>query len=384
MRRSFKYRIYLNKAQEEALNTAFYMCRTLYNSALEERISSYKKLNKFISYKQQSAYLPEIKESFKEENKFVYAQSLQYTLKTLDNAYKGFFSRCKSGKTPGFPRYKSYLKNQSICFPQCNMINGGVKLLQNQKLKIYGIPGEVKIILHRPWKGDCKTVQIKKQGDEYYLILSCNNVEKNILEKTGKTVGIDLGITNFITTDDGTKFHHPKAWRTSKEKLAFKQRKLSCQKRGSKNRLKTIKSLRKTHNKIVNQRDDWQHKMANHLVRTYDNIVIEDLNVKGMLEAKGFDVSKGNISDASFGNFVSKLTYKAESADKLLIKVNPRNTSKTCSCCGNVKKDLSILCREYLCDQCGISIDRDINAAKNILVLGTSLMDFNNPRSLSL
>jgi len=390
MRRSYKYRIYLNKNQREALVNSLYFCKNLYNAALEERISFYKRYTKSKSYVDQANQLPELKRLFEKETENIHSQSLQFVLKTLDSSFKSFFRRIKSGETPGFPRFKSIDRFKSICFPQCDLKTGGAKLLPNGRLNIRGIPGDIKINMHRPFEGRCKTIQIKKEGDLFFIILSCEGVLEKLLPKTGKTIGIDLGITSFITTDDGTKFHHPKPWKTSKEKLAYQQKKLAAKQRGSSNRAKAKSLLQRTYNKIANQRSDWQHKVANQLVKDNDVIVVENLNVKGMLEAKGFEVSKGNIADASWSNFVALLTYKAESAGRILIKVNPKNTSKTCSCCGNINKFLTLRDRVYNCDACGIAIDRDINAAINIRRLGTSLAisgEVNSPdtfRSLAL
>lgn len=173
--------------------------------------------------------------------------------------------------------------------------------------------------------------------------------------------------------DDGIKFHHPKPYKTAKEKLAYQQRKLAIKQKGSNNRNKQKKLIVKTYQKITNIREDFQHKLSKKLVRDCDKIIIEDLNISNMLEAKGFKVNKSNIQDASWGKFVEKLTYKAERADKLIVKVNPKNTSKMCSQCGNIKKSLALIDREYKCEVCGFTIDRDINAAKNIRMLGTSI-----------
>ena len=374
MQRTFKYKIYPNVKQREALLKSFDFCRFLYNSALEERINSYKSTKSSKSYAAQTSYLPEIKEMFPLETSPIYSQTLQQTLKQVDTAYKNFFRRVKEkASKAGFPRYKNKDRFRSILFPQVkpDLLKGCVKL-SNNHLKIYGIDTPIKIRYHRPFEGIAKQCRILKQGDNFYLCISCDNVPNRKLPKTGKEVAIDLGLDSFITLDDGTKFHHPKPYNTSLEKLRCRQRKLSLKVKGSNNRENQKKLVVKTHEKITNQRDDYQHKLANELVRKYDKIIIEKLNVKSMLEAKGFEVSKRNIQDASWRKFVEKLTYKAESADKLIVKVNPRNTSKMCSGCGKIKKELSLRDREYHCESCGLAIDRDLNAAKNIKVLGTS------------
>lgn len=392
MKLSFKYRIYPNKIQSQSFDSIFYFCKELYNGVLEERRSHYSKFKediknktvKSLTYNKQSSYLPEIKELFPDETKIIYSQTLQFVLKTVDNSFKNFFRRVKLNKSnknvkAGFPRFKSLNRFKSICFPQCNLFgksnngNGGVRLLPNNKLKIFGIPGEVKIKMHRPFQGRCKTVQIKKEGSNFYIVLSCENVPRNILEKTNKTIALDLGIKTFATTDDGAKFHHPKPYKTAKDKLKLANQKLSLKQRNSKNRRKALSALQKIYTKIVNIRNDWQHKAANVLIKENDVIIVEKLNISSMLEDKGYEVNKSNIQDASWGNFISLLKYKAEKAGREIIEVNPMNTSKMCSSCGSIKKYLALKDRLYSCQSCGLVLDRDVNAAINIKRLGTSL-----------
>ena len=372
---SYKYRIYLNKEQRKVLEQNFRFCSFLYNCALEERNSYYKKYKKSISYASQTAQLPEIKKSFKEQSQNIYSQSLQQVLKRLDASYKNFFRRVgQKASKAGFPRYKSADRYRSIVFPQSDLKKGGVKLLDNKKLNIFGIPGEVRVKWHRPYQGRCKQITLLKQGEHFYIVLSCDGVPKALLPKTGKEIGIDLGLNSFIMADDGTKFHHPKPYKTAKEKLAWHNRRLAAKQRGSNNRKRAKRSLAKCYERVSNVRNDFLHKVAKQLVAENDRIIIEDLNVKSMLEAKGFVAKKSNIQDASWARFASLLAYKAERAGKLLIRVNPKNTSKKCFCCSNIKADLTLEDRTYNCEACGFAIDRDLNAALNIKWLGTSLM----------
>ena len=307
MKRSYKYRLELTKSQTEVMQHTFNFCRFLYNSSLQERRSFYEKFGKGISYNTQAAELREVKREFKDQVKPIYSQCIQHVLRRLDLAYESFFKRCEKGKTPGFPRFKKYDRFRSICFPQSNLHGFGVKLLDNNKLKIYGLPGEVKVKWHRPWKGRCKQVQIVKKADKFYLVLSCDDVPKNILPSTGKTIGIDLGINSFATLDDGTSFHHPKPYKTAKEQLANYQRKLALKQKGSKNREKTKVALAKAHERIHNIREDFQHKLANKLIRENDMIIIEKLNIQDMLKSNSnSEVKNENITDASWGSFCHK------------------------------------------------------------------------------
>ena len=317
MRRTFKYRIYLNKPQQEVLHKNFNFCCFLYNSALQERKDYFSKYRKLLHYNIQASFLKEIKVEFIEQTKTIYSQNLQQVLKTVDIAYQNFFRRVKSkANKVGFPRFKPIDRFNSITFPQCDMKTGGIKLLPNNKLKIFGIPGEVKIKLHRPFQGRCKTVTIKKQSDKFYIILSCEDVPSEHLTKTNKIIAIDLGLNNFITTDDGTLFHHPKPYKTSKEKLAHLQQSLAVKQRGSNNRKKLKRSISKLYDHITNVRQDFLHKISNQLVKQNDKIIIEKLNIKSMLESKGFEVNKGNIQDASWASFAGMLHYKAERAGR--------------------------------------------------------------------
>jgi len=372
---SYKYRIYPNVIQREALDLIFGFCRNLYNCALEERISYYRKYGKSLSYNTQAKELLEIKDVCSEAAN-VYSQTLQQTLKQLDAAFVNFFRRIKnknSNDKPGFPRFKNKDRFRSILFPQCDLINGGAKRLENNKIKVFKIPGEIKVIWHRPYQGRCKQVRIVRQNEKYYIVLTCEDVPKEHRTPTGKTVGIDLGIENFITMDDGTQLHHPKPYKTAKEKLKYLQQRRAAKQLGSNNDKKIKKQIANQHEKIANIRKDYQHKITKELIRGYDVIYVEKLNIKGMLEAKSFEVKNSNITDASWGNFVAILKYKAENADSLIIEVNPKNTSKMCSCCKKINK-LALKDRIYKCEACGFEMDRDRNAAINIKRAGTVIM----------
>jgi len=320
MIKSYKYRIYPTNTQTNILNKNINSCRILYNAALEERKSYYRLFHKSLSYNKQSAELPETKEIFPEQSKTVYSQSYQNVLKRLDNAYKSFFERLKKRreqeaiekangikedkkkkkKKLGFPRFKSEDRYKSICFPQSNLNGNGVRLNSNNKLEIYGVPGEVKIKLHRSFEGNCKTVTIIRKADKYYVSLVCTDIPEEILPITENTVGIDLGIKTFVTLDNGKTYKHPKPYKTSKERLTYLNRKLSKKKFGSNNRKKFKKTLSKAHERVSNIREDFQHKLSKEIIDNNDKIIVEDLNIKSMLEAKNRKVKKSNISDAAW------------------------------------------------------------------------------------
>lgn len=392
MKLTYKYRIYPNKKQGEALLDIFELCNDLYNSALEERISFYNRYGKGVSYSDQTGELtlmkndPNFNQEIREELLNIHSQVLQQVLKQVDTSYQNFFRRVKSGADKvGFPRFKSIDRFRSICFPQCNLISGGVKRLPNNKLVVKGIPGELKVVWHRslPKEDYVKQIRIEKQSGKYYLCIHLDNVASQPLASTGKTLAIDLGLNTFIVADDGSSFHHPKPYKTSKDKLAHQSRKLEKKKRGSNNRKRLVKQIGRTYERITNIRTDFLHRVAKQLVVENDVIIIEKLNVKGMLEqekpvyieGQPFKIlpKKSNIQDASWATFVALLTYKAERAGRKIIEVNPRGTSKTCSCCGNIKEDLTLKDRIYNCEICKISIDRDLNAAYNIRSRGLGI-----------
>lgn len=333
--------------------------RWLYNDALDQRKSAYEERQESVSYFQQSALL---KIDRQEQDRFANLNfsSCQRTLRRLDKAFQGFFRRIKSGEKAGYPRFKGYSRFNSVEYTYSD----GCKLRDNGKLYIQNI-GEIKLKLHRFIKGIIKTMTIKREAGRYYV---CFSVEETIitLPKTDNIVGIDLGISNFVTTSDNQFFAPPKHYRKSEKKLRRLQRSVARKIKGSKNRRKSVRNLQRCHQHIANQRRDTAHKIAKKLIDQYGIISVENLNTQGLI--KNHHLAK-SIMDASWNIFILILISKAEYAGRKVIKVNPRYTSQECSSCGNiVKKDLSI--RIHDCPHCGLKIDRDVNASINILNRG--------------
>lgn len=366
MNLAYKYRIYPSRNQQKAIDYILSFNRFLYNSALQERRSHYSKFSKGTSYSQQCAALPEIKQLFSEETKNMHSQTLQQTLKKLDTSYKAAFRRIKAKDTAGFPRYKAAHRFRSFNFPQTDLTKGGVVLQLNNRLKVFGLPGEVKVVWHRPHLGVCKQVSFIKSANKYYIVLFCKDVpaaeKQNIDIGIAKVIGIDLGVYTYITDDAGNKIKHPRAFHTAKEKLADANRKLALKQRGSNNRKRALTVLQRTSERVANVRRDFHHKAAAKIIKENDIIIMEDLNISSMIKSTDSKESKKNILDAAMGAFAPLIAYKAERAGKLLIKVDPNNSSKECSGCGNIKEDLKLLDRIYECD-CGLKLDRDHNAA---------------------
>lgn len=354
MKRTYKFRIYPNKTQKEKLEFTLNICRFLYNSALRHRIEAYKH-GVSISYNNQANELQEIKEELN-EFKQIHSQVLQDVLKRLDKSYKNFFLRIKRKQKAGFPRFKGKDRYDSFTYPQ-----SGFHLTETH-IELSKI-GKIKLKYHRNIRGTIKTCTIKKELNQWYICLSCE-IENQIIEKKeiNNQIGIDVGLSSFLTDSNGIKIENPNFLTKSEEKLIEIQQSYSK----NKSRKKKVK-LQKLHRKIRNQRKDFHHKLSRKLVNEYDLIAFEDLNIKNMI---GGEFNK-SIHDVGWRNFLSMIEYKAEEAGTQVKKVNPSYTSINCSNCGfPVYKDIHV--RTHSCPNCGLSIDRDHNAALNILSTGTA------------
>lgn len=354
---SYKYRLYPTKKQAEIIESQFNLCRWLYNTALEQRITAYKKLGKYIAFIEQANELPAIKEQIPTFTQ-VHSQVLQDVLRRLDKAFDNFFGRIKTGQVPGFPRFKSKDRFKSITYPQSGFA------IKGNRLELSKI-GLVRIRQHRAIidGGKIKTCTISKSGNHWYCSLTVEvalMVQKKVVTNA---VGIDLGMNSFAVFSDGVVIDNPRYYRKSQDELKVIQSKYSIHKGNA-----TKRKLSALHRKVANQRIDFLHKESRKLVNTYDLIAHEDLHIKGM--------SQGNLAksvyDAGWGMFIRMLTYKAEEAGKYAIAVNPYRTSQTCSGCGTIVKK-TLADRQHNCPACGLSIDRDLNASHNILKLGTDL-----------
>ena len=330
------------------------LCRELYNSGLRERIDAYKINQVSITYQDQQNQLPEIK-LIRDDLRGVYSQVLQDVLKRLDKTFKAFFGRVKRKEKAGFPRFKGQARYDSFTFPQAN----GSFPLDGNNLYLSRI-GKVKIRLSQAMIGKVKTLTIKREVSGWFAIFTVET-EKEILPKTGLSVGIDAGIENFATLSNGEQIENFKYFENSQKRLRVSQRSVSRKKKGSHSRKKAVFQLRKIHEKIKNQRNDFAHKVSTKLVKNFDLIAIEDLNILGM--SRGI-LSK-QIHDVAWNSFFQKLEYKAENAGRKLIKVNPNGTSQTCICGARVEKKLSQ--RWHKCEVCGYENHRDIVSAKVVL-----------------
>ncbi|MGY2894829.1 RNA-guided endonuclease InsQ/TnpB family protein [Deinococcus sp. UYEF24] len=355
--RAFKYRLSPTKAQIASLDTTLILCQRLYNGMLEERKGAYRKTGKSLTAYDQMKSLPEVKEALPEYHA-VNAQVLQDVAKRLEKSFKGFFSRVKRGVTAGYPRFRSRDRYDSFTYPQPsqNSVSADGRHVYLPKI------GNVRIRLHRPFAGKIKTLAVKREGSEWYAVLTCEVPKSLPLPATGQQVGIDLGVTHLIITSDGEFTDNPRPLKASQRRLRVLQRSLSRKKRGS-NRGKTAKkAVGKLHLKVKRQREDLHHKTAFKLVQENDWIAHENLNLKGLARTR---MAK-SVLDAGWGSLIEKITVKAECAGRVVVGVNPAYTSQDCHLCGHREKHpLSV--REFTCKGCGAFLNRDVNAAKNIL-----------------
>lgn len=356
--RTYKYRLYPTGNQAKELGRALEMCRVLYNSCLADRRNHYERTGKGLSRIDQQkilvadkARLPVLRE--------IHSQVLQGVLFRAERAFQAFFRRVKekNGKA-GYPRFKAEGRYGSITYPQ----EPGFAL-RDGKLALSKI-GHIRIKMHRPVKGQIKTCTVVRDSDHWY---ACFSVEQEnparVVPPSSRSIGIDVGIRNFAVLSDGTGVENPKHLVCSEAKLSRLQRSLSRKKKGSSNRQKAKLLVTRLHRKIRNQRSDFQHKLSREIVDTCGTIVTEDLRIRNMVKNRHLARS---ISDAGWGGFLIKLAYKAEEAGRLFEKVPPNGTSQICSRCGEkVPKSLSV--RIHKCPFCNLVMDRDENAAINIL-----------------
>lgn len=359
MRRSYQYRVKITQATEEASNRWLSLCCTLYNTALEQRIDAYVRCGVSVTAAGQMKELPALKAAFPEYGT-VGSQVLQDVIQRLDRAYQGFFRRIKTGDKAGFPRFRSRSRYDSFTLKQSGW------RLEGRYLYVSGL-GRFKMFLSRPVVGDIKTVTVRRTATgKWFVSFSCDHVPERDFPVADAAVGIDVGIKCFCVDSDNHSIANPRFLEQGTKLIRRRQRSLARKKRGSRNRGDARQLVAKAHETIQGQRQDFAHKAANHYIANYQEIYIEDLGIRKMVQNRRLSRS---ISDAAWGMFFDFLTYKAEEAGRHVVKVNPRNTSQLCSRCGTlVPKTLSV--RIHHCPSCGAILDRDYNASLNIKALG--------------
>jgi len=365
MLHSYKFRIYPTGKQRARLFNQFDICSKVYNTLLGEARAAYKEKGKADTRKFTLINAIKAIKSKDPATTQVYSQCIQAVADRLSRAYANFFRRVKERKAgkkvkAGFPRFKKHFR--SITYPQ-----SGFHFVSDNRLFCSKI-GNIPIVLHRVPKGKIKTLTIKRNhAGQWFATFACE-VEVRTASNTGKAIGIDVGLENFATLSDGIVIENPKFLRKSEVRIKLLQRRVSRKVKGSKNRRKAKHKLAKLHLKVTNQRKDFCHKLSRQLVTNYSKINVEKLSISNML--RNHHLAK-SISDASWHDFIQKLSYKASSAGSEVVEVYARNTSQRCSNCGEiVKKSLRI--RQHTCPACGFSVHRDLNAAYNILASSTA------------
>ena len=357
MKTAYKFRLYPNKLQEAQLDLTLDTCRHLYNTALADRKNAYETEGISRSYEDQAAMLTAEK---KEGNfKGVFSQVLQDVLRRLDKAFKAFFRRAKSGEKPGYPRFKGAGWYKSFTYPQA-----GFKL-EGSKLTLSKI-GPIRIFKHREVVGKIKACTIKKDNlGQWYAILT-TEIE-DVLEIEPKTaIGVDVGLKSLVTLSTGEAIQYPKYYVQAEQKLAVAQRNLSRKKKGSANRCKAKIRVAKIHQRVQSLRDEFLHQVSRKLVDSADMVVFENLNISGML--KNHHLAK-HIQDHAWGKLIQFTQGKAVKAGKTVELVDARYTSQKCSQCG-IMVPKTLADRIHRCPNCGLEMDRDINASLNIRTLG--------------
>jgi putative transposase len=354
--KTFKYRLYPSKTQRRLLEQTIETCRRWYNACLEERKLAWENEQKTVGKFEQLAKV----KAYRQENPFaaqLHSHILQVVVQDLDKAYQAFFRRVKAGETPGYPRFKGRDRFDSYGLKE---YGNGFKL-DGRRLRLTGI-GRVRVRWHRPLEGKIKTIRIGRQVGEWYACFACE-VEEQRLSPTGREIGIDVGIYHLLATSEGEIIDNPHWYRDEQRKLRVIQRRVARRQVGGANRRKAVLGLQSSHEHIANQRKDFLNKLANHLIVNHDRIALEDLQINGMVQ--NHHLSK-SILDAGWSYLKQRLIDKAEEAGRLVILVNPAYTSKACCSCGLIFADLSLADRWLDC-ACGLSMDRDVNAANNIL-----------------
>jgi putative transposase len=326
VRKTCKYKLLPTEEQEQTLWFVLRRCRELYNAALQERRDAWQKCGVSLTCARQSTELPGVKD-VRPEYHDVHSQVLQDVLTRLDRAFQAFFRRVQCGEQPGYPRFQGAHRYQSFTYKQF----GKGASLDHGELVLVKI-GRIPLRWSRPLEGTPKTVTIVHEADGWYCCFSCAEVPVHPLPPTGQATGIDVGLHVFLITAAGEPVENPRYYRKAERELKKAQRRVSRRKKGSKRRKKAVQLLAKKHQKVKRQRQDFHHKTALALLRAYDLIYLEDLQVANLVRTPHLSKS---ISDAGWAQFRSILEGKAAYAGRRVIAMPPAYTSQTVAAVGN-------------------------------------------------
>jgi len=380
-RKAFQFRLYPTPAQETTLRQTLEVCRGVYKCLLNERKHDYELLGKSLSCSAQQKHLPLWKLEYPELSG-IYSQVLQDVVRRIEKAFDAFFRRVATGEEPGYPRFKGKGQYKSITYPQMGFSLGD-NCVHLSKI------GRLKAVLHRPVEGTVKTCTVKREGEKWFVTFSCE-IEVEPLPPSSEQIGIDVGLKTFAALSNGEFIANPRFYRKEEKALAKAERKFDevKNKHKSKARRKAKKVVQRVNERIKNRRHDFIHQTARRLVNRFGLIAVEELHIANMMAtpeprpdpenagqflpnraAQKSGLNK-SIGDAGWGLFRYLLTYKAESAGRVVVNVNPAYTSQDCSGCGyrpekEHRKTLSD--RIHICPRCGLVLDRDTNSARTIL-----------------
>ena len=365
MKTAYKYRAYPSKEQKEILNRQLFLSKELYNMLLKKSKEYHRDTKKTLTEYRMNVWITQIK---KERPEFaeLHSQVLQNVSKRVSDAYMHFFRRCKEKKQGknvkvGFPRYKKFVS--SLTYPQTN----GFKM-EKKKAELSKI-GRINFVNHREIEGTIKTLTIKKTKSQgWYITIAVEREDKPFVSNNKPEVGMDLGVMQYAALSDNTIHQNTRITKHQRKHARILQQNVSRKRKGSHNRKKAVIRFARYSEHIAMIRQDCLHKLSYNLVHSYSLIAYEDLEIPNMVKNRRYAKS---ISESSWGNFTQLLQYKAESAGCVAVGVEPQYTSMTCSECKNVQK-ISVSQRIFLCEECGMRKDRDINASINVLNRATT------------
>lgn len=364
MIKTFTYKLYRSKKQRK-LDNLVGISNQIFNHCIALHKRYYSLYGKYISKFKLQKHIAKIKKRSYPHWELLGSQAEQNVMDRIDFGYKKFFK--KENQRP--PKFRPYRKARSFMFKG----TVGYKIKDNT-IRVNAIETTFKFHKSREIEGSIKTLTIKRDAlGEYYIFIACETktTQEKSIAKTGKSAGFDFGLKMFLTASDESKEKSPEYLMESIDKLRKSSREFSRKKKGSSSRRKAKQELERLHRKIANQRDDFQWKLANTLVSRYDVLCFENLNMKAMQQMWG-----RKISDLGFAAFMSKIEYLAVKHDKKVLKIGRwEPSSKTCSHCGHKEEEMPLNIRKWTCPNCGTRHDRDVNAAKNILMVGTSTME---------
>ena len=358
MHLTYKYRVYPTKQQASEMDGMLGAFCDLYNAALQQRIEAYQRKKLTLTCVSQCNELKACREADERLASFGFTTE-QQVMRRLDKAFKAFFGRLKKKGKAGFPRFQNKNRFDSAEF----RVGDGLTIKKSDRLGIVGISGEIRVKWHRALPVKPKSAVLTRTNGKWYICFQIELPDVEIQEPVNP-IGIDVGLNQLMALSDGKSFDHPRYYRKSQAKQRRLQRALSRCKRNSKRRNKARIRLARHSAHVANQRRDHAHKLTTDLIRTYDGFAFENLQIKNMVKS---NMAK-SIHDAAWNQITSFISYKAVSAGMRCVAVDPRGTSQNCSDCGSIpliKKNLSV--RTHVCDDCGLVLDRDVNAARNIL-----------------